>query len=92
MAPIGSFNPAILRITGLRSVRNPRGLTKPDKAFRWEKNSSTSNNPLKSLLTVRRKFISFHQNDEIVKFSKFSKICTNDVPPQGLRSIFFSGG
>ena len=68
MAPKRSFNPAIPWITGLKVSSQSQGMIKPDKAFRWEKNSSTSNDPLKSLVTVRRKFIFFHQNDEIVKF------------------------
>ena len=32
---------------------------------------STGIDPLKSLATVRRKFISFHQNDDIVHFRSF---------------------
>ena len=31
----------------------------------------TSIDPLKSIVTVRRKFISFHQNDDIVNFRSF---------------------
>ena len=32
---------------------------------------STGIDPLKSLVAVRRKFISFHQNDDIVHFRSF---------------------
>ena len=35
---------------------------------------STSFDPLKSMVTVRRKFISFHQNNEIVHFISFNSL------------------
>ena len=39
--------------------------------FRWVTISLTSIDPLKSIVTVRREFISFHQNDDIVHFRSF---------------------
>ena len=38
----------------------------------------TSIDLLKSIVTVRREFVSFHQNDDIVHFISL-KFCTNNV-------------
>ena len=67
--------------------RNPDGLYRPipipiiqfclipfpklRRAFPWVMIFLTSIDPLKSIVTVRREFISFHQNDDIVHFRSF---------------------
>ena len=45
--------------------------------FRWVMIFSTSIDPFKSMVTVRRKFISFHQNNEIVHFISFNSFARN---------------
>ena len=42
--------------------------------FRWVMVFLTSIDPLKSMITVRRKVILFHQNDDIVHFKSFQSL------------------
>ena len=42
--------------------------------FRWVMVFLTSIDPLKSMITVRRKVIFFHQNDDIVHFKSFQSL------------------
>ena len=44
---------------------------------------STSVDPLKSTVAVRRKFISFHQNDDIVHFRSFKSFARVSHASQG---------
>ena len=78
------FNPAIPTKIFSQSS-NPDGLYQPipiikfflvhylnlRETFQWVMIFLTSSDPLKILLTVRRQFISFHQNDDILRFRSF---------------------
>ena len=50
-------------------VRVPNGVLQ--SSFRWVMIFLTGIDPLKSIVTVRREFSSFHQNDDIVHFKSF---------------------
>ena len=77
--PIGFFNPAVPTKIVSQSC-NPKGLYRPipipiihfvqahflnrKEPFRWVMIFSTSIDPLKSIVAIRREFISFHQNHD----------------------------
>lgn len=48
-------------------------------AFQWVMILSTSIDTLKILLTIKRKFISLHRNDDIVYLRSFQIFGTNNV-------------
>ena len=95
---IGFFNPAI-PTTIFSQSRNPDVLYRPililiipfclslfpklRGPFRWVMIFSTNIDPLKSMVTVRRKFISFHQNDDIVHFRSFQSFARITYASQG---------
>ena len=86
------FNPAVPTKIFSQSS-NPDGLYQPvliikfflvyylnlNGAFQWVMILSTSIDTLKILLTIRRKFISLHRNDDIVYLRSFQIFGTNNV-------------